>query len=300
MTVTDAAGCTATASVAVTENILPLQVKLTQTEEVKCAGGKEAALTVIVDGGKVPFEYEWNQASLSGPRVTDLPAGSYSVTIKDASGQSESVAVEITEPEPLVVAIEDNRPATNGDSEDGQARVSVSGGAGRYTYAWDNGGDTDEVDNLPVGSHSVTVTDENGCSAETAFETKQKIIPELTASALRSGMTIQMQKLQFEADSTRITSDARPILDEVYQFLKDNPSIVVEIAGHTNNLPPAEYCDWLSTERAKAVAEYLIGSGIDPARVAYKGYGKREPLFSNQTPDGRRRNQRVEIRVLRL
>ena len=123
---------------------------------------------------------------------------------------------------------------------------------------------------------------------------------ELASGAVRSGQTIQMQKLQFEADSTNITEDNRPILDEIYVFLKDNPSIVVEIGGHTNNLPPPEYCDQLSTDRARAVAEYLVQQGIDPDRVFYKGYGKRKPLFSNGTEDGRRRNQRVEIKILRL
>ncbi len=123
---------------------------------------------------------------------------------------------------------------------------------------------------------------------------------ELTSGAVRSGQTIQMQKLQFDADSTKLRDDARPILDEIYVFLKENPSIAVEIGGHTNNLPPAEYCDMLSTARARAVAEYLVEKGIEPERVFYQGYGKRNPLFSNATEDGRRRNQRVEIKILRL
>ena len=50
----------------------------------------------------------------------------------------------------------------------------------------------------------------------------------------------------------------------------------------------------------RAVAEYLVQQGIDPERVFYKGYGKRQPLFSNGTEDGRRRNQRVEVKILRL
>jgi outer membrane protein OmpA-like peptidoglycan-associated protein len=109
-----------------------------------------------------------------------------------------------------------------------------------------------------------------------------------------------MQKLQFEADSSRIQESVKPLLNEIYLFLKDNPSIVVEIGGHTNNLPPDEYCDQLSTARARAVAEYMVAKGIPSDRVFYKGYGKRKPLFSNRTEDGRRRNQRVEIKILRL
>jgi outer membrane protein OmpA-like peptidoglycan-associated protein len=109
-----------------------------------------------------------------------------------------------------------------------------------------------------------------------------------------------MQRLQFEADSTMYDPASVSILDELFDFLRDNPSVVVEIGGHTNNIPETEYCDWLSTERAKSVAEYLVGKGIDPGRVSYRGYGKRQPLFSNATEDGRRRNQRVEIKILRI
>jgi outer membrane protein OmpA-like peptidoglycan-associated protein len=82
--------------------------------------------------------------------------------------------------------------------------------------------------------------------------------------------------------------------------LEDNPSIVVEIGGHTNNLPPPAYCDSLSTNRARVVAEYIVNKGIASNRVYYKGYGKRKPKFSNGTADGRRRNQRVEIKILKI
>ncbi|RMD97408.1 MAG: OmpA family protein, partial [Bacteroidetes bacterium] len=56
----------------------------------------------------------------------------------------------------------------------------------------------------------------------------------------------------------------------------------------------------LSTERAKAVADYLILKGIDPERLKYKGYGKRQPIDTNRTAAGRKRNQRVEIKILSL
>jgi len=59
-----------------------------------------------------------------------------------------------------------------------------------------------------------------------------------------------------------------------------------------------EYCDLLSTARAKSVADYLVAKGIPATQVTYKGYGKRAPLVSNDTARGRKRNQRVEIKVL--
>jgi outer membrane protein OmpA-like peptidoglycan-associated protein len=129
---------------------------------------------------------------------------------------------------------------------------------------------------------------------------KEKILKELDKDKIREGQTIRIDKLYFKADSSSITEQSYPVLDEIYEFLVENPSVVVEIGGHTNGIPSPEYCDKLSTERAKAVADYLILKGIDPERLKYKGYGKRQPIDTNRTAAGRKRNQRVEIKILSL
>jgi outer membrane protein OmpA-like peptidoglycan-associated protein len=131
-------------------------------------------------------------------------------------------------------------------------------------------------------------------------EIAQKILPELTAENLEQGEAVRMEQLQFDADSTSINSSSLPTLDELYNFLYDNPAIVVEIGGHTNGLPEHDYCDRLSNDRAKAVADFIISKGIEPKRLIYKGYGKRQPVATNQTPEGRRRNQRVEVKIVKL
>jgi outer membrane protein OmpA-like peptidoglycan-associated protein len=151
-----------------------------------------------------------------------------------------------------------------------------------------------------VGIHTVTVTDANACSASGTAEIAQKILPELTAENLEKGEAVRMEKLLFEADSSSIDASSIPTLEELYNFLYDNPTIVVEVGGHTNGLPEHDYCDQLSTARAKAVAEYIIGKGIDAKRIIYKGYGKRQPIATNMTPEGRRRNQRVEVKTVKL
>jgi outer membrane protein OmpA-like peptidoglycan-associated protein len=90
------------------------------------------------------------------------------------------------------------------------------------------------------------------------------------------------------------------VLEEIYTFLKDNNKVIIEIGGHTNSLPEDEYCDRLSTSRAKNIAQHLYGKGIPESQIAYKGYGKRQPIATNQTVEGRRRNQRVEIKIVSL
>lgn len=89
-------------------------------------------------------------------------------------------------------------------------------------------------------------------------------------------------------------------LEDLYNTLKNNADISVEIGGHTNNrlYPYADKAVDLSTKRAKSVADWLISKGVSPDRVKYKGYGYTKPVVPNTTPEGRSRNQRVEVTVL--
>lgn len=119
---------------------------------------------------------------------------------------------------------------------------------------------------------------------------------------IKKGEIIRLDSdvLYFPADSFNITTKSKPVLNELYEFLRDNPDVYIEIGGHTNGIPEHDYCDWLSKNRAKSVAEFLTQRGIKADRVQYKGYGKRLPLASDNTLAGRRKNQRVEIKILEI
>lgn len=122
----------------------------------------------------------------------------------------------------------------------------------------------------------------------------------LKKSQLRKGQTIRIDNLYFEANKAIITKESNPILNEIYTFLNTHQDVIVEVGGHTNNLPSHEICDRLSKERAEAVVNYLIQKGITNERLEPRGYGKRRPIANNKTLAGRRKNQRVEIKVLEL
>jgi len=128
---------------------------------------------------------------------------------------------------------------------------------------------------------------------------KPKIIPDLNQN-IKEGQKIRVEKLFFAADSSKINPDSYEALDEIYSFLKLNKYVKVEIGGHTNGRPSHDWADRLSTKRAVAVAHYLKRKGISKDRITTKGYGKREPIASDNTDDGRRRNQRVEIKILSI
>ncbi len=129
---------------------------------------------------------------------------------------------------------------------------------------------------------------------------KPKILEELTKDKIREGQTIEIKNLNFKADSATIDKTSYVVLEDIYGFLMSNKNVIIEIGGHTNNVPSEEYCDRLSTERAKSVAEYLVNRGADPSKIQFKGYGKKRPVADNKTAYGRAKNQRVEIKILSL
>ncbi len=125
-------------------------------------------------------------------------------------------------------------------------------------------------------------------------------ILDLERQNLVEGQVIRIEDLNFKADSTNISKDAYPVLNEIYIFLRSNSDVSIEIGGHTNNRCQTEFCDDLSEKRAKSVADYLIKKGIRSRRLLFRGYGKRNPVATNATATGRKRNQRVEIKILNL
>lgn len=122
----------------------------------------------------------------------------------------------------------------------------------------------------------------------------------LDRARLTTGQKIRLDRLYFQADKAEIQTTSYSTLDEVYEFLRENKDVTIEVGGHTNGIPEDWFCDSLSNLRAKAVAQYLVRKGITPKRVQYKGYGKRQLIASDRTPAGRKRNQRVEIKILSI
>ena len=103
------------------------------------------------------------------------------------------------------------------------------------------------------------------------------------------------QQIHFEFNKAVIRKESYPILDAVADVLFKNPSIKLEIQGHTDNKGSASYNLKLSDRRAAAVRQHLIGLGIDPNRLVSKGYGMTQPLVPNDTEQNRALNRRVQF-----
>jgi len=299
VTVTDAKGCSAVGKADVREDIQPLTLVLEETRAIRCAG-ELSVLQATVRGGKPPYIYKWSNPQWAGAEVGRVPPGTHSLEVADASGLIQTANYTVQAPAPIKVEVVKKTGATTERTDDGRASVEVRGGTPPLRIEWGNGETQAEARKLTQGQHRLTVTDASGCTAEAVVEIGKRNLPELTPGMLSSGQTIRMEQLRFDGDSSSIKEEFMPTLNELYEFMLDNGKIVIEIGGHTNSVPPDEYCDRLSSARAKAVAEYLTTKGIDSRRVLHKGYGKRKPVASNTTPEGRALNQRVEIKILTL
>ncbi len=268
---------------------------------IGCQGSKNGSIKVTVSGGTRPYSYKWSISGTSGTTASGLGAGLYEVTVTDKSQNTSVASITLTDPEPVQIDLVSNNRVTNPENPDGSVYVNITGGAGGYTYNWSNGTKNQNLMNARSGPYTLTVTDKNGCLASSTFHImREKFIPDLDAKKVIVGQKLRINELNFVSDSSSITQDNYDILNEVYDFLVANPGIIIEIGGHTNTIPPHEYCDQLSTARAKNVAEYLYSRGIPKSRITYKGYGKREPLTDSTSAQGRQKNQRVEIKILQI
>ncbi|MFK8007466.1 MAG: OmpA family protein [Saprospiraceae bacterium] len=118
--------------------------------------------------------------------------------------------------------------------------------------------------------------------------------------AIGEGETIRVDQLNFEINSFIITNDSRPVLNDIYNYLNKNSKVSVEIGGHTNRFCDTEYCQTLSTNRAKAVVDFLVQKGISSNRLTYRGYGKTQQITFSKNAEMQKQNQRVEIKILSL
>ena len=81
-------------------------------------------------------------------------------------------------------------------------------------------------------------------------------------------------------------------------FMNKNPSLHIEISGHTDNVGSVEYNQNLSNKRAKSVYDYLIENGIGKDRLSFIGFGESQPINSNETDKGKAENRRTEVKIL--
>ena len=155
----------------------------------------------------------------------------------------------------------------------------------------DGDGIPDNLDKCPTLPETFNgYQDQDGCPDEKP----------LTEAPLKKGDKIILEGVEFEFDKSDIKPGTTKSLDAAYSTMKENPGLMVEIGGHTDNVGKVKYNQKLSESRANSVKAYLVAKGIDASRISTRGYGKSQPIAPNTTDEGRQRNRRIEFKILRI
>jgi len=187
---------------------------------------------------------------------------------------------------------------------DGLISLGISGGTPPYNISWSNGvKNVQKIQNLPAGSYSYTVTDQNNCISHGNIVFNEPEIPEDPFTDglknIEEGSALILNNIFFETGKSTLLPQSNAELDKIVQFLNESPISLIEISGHTDNEGSNEVNQKLSQNRAQAVVDYLISKGIDSTRLKAVGYGSTRAIDTNETAEGRSKNRRVEFLVLK-
>ncbi len=158
VTITDAGGCSLTASVSI---LAPGSLGgILFSGDLLCHGDQNGSIDLSVSGGIEPYAYTWSNGETTED-ISALPAGVYTVMVNDGRGCSFTATVSINEPDALAATLSAVNALCSAGT--GSVDLEVNGGTSPYSFLWSNGATTEDLQNLPAGSYSVTITDANGC-----------------------------------------------------------------------------------------------------------------------------------------
>lgn len=172
--VTDANGCTAEAATTVSEP--PLLEVLADATDTRCDNESNGAIDLTSSGGTGSYQFDWNDDQYDGLEdLSNLPAGTYLVTVTDDNGCTQTLSAEVMAPPAVIVRIEEVSDYSGfnvscANIADGSITVQGTGGnGGPFGILWNDGSTTETISDLPAGDYSVIVTDQLGCTSEELF-----------------------------------------------------------------------------------------------------------------------------------
>lgn len=156
---------------------------------------------------------------------------------------------------------------------------------------------------LEPGNYTVSVTAKGYIPAEEnlqlqASEKGTSKVIDLKQPKIEKGLVFKLKTINFETGSNQLSKSSYDILDKLSAILKEYPQMVIEVAGHTDNVGNADVNMKLSQKRAASVVAYLVGKGVKSEQMKSVGYGETQPVASNDTEEGRLQNRRVMFTVL--
>jgi outer membrane protein OmpA-like peptidoglycan-associated protein len=117
-------------------------------------------------------------------------------------------------------------------------------------------------------------------------------------SPIEVGNKVILKNIFFDTNKFDLQAESKAELLKLVEFLNVNPTVHIEISGHTDNVGAVQFNQTLSENRAKSVYQYLVTNGIPAARLVYKGYGETQPIAPNTTDENRAKNRRTEFMII--
>jgi outer membrane protein OmpA-like peptidoglycan-associated protein len=154
-----------------------------------------------------------------------------------------------------------------------------------------------EMQRVKDSSTAVALNVKQATDADARRAAEQKSRDDNTIIVLEKGKTVVLKGVTFETNKSTLRDESETILTRAYNAMVANPSVRVEISGHTDNVGSEQANQTLSLKRAQAVRSWLVQKGIASNRMKTVGKGMDEPVASNDTDAGRAENRRIEFYV---
>ena len=190
VTATDNHGCTGTNSAQVVVKTSALVFATPQIKNVSCNGGSNGQIIAPLNGGSLPIVYTWSQGTGTTDTLSNLTAGTYTVTAVDANNCSATASFQVGQNSAVVVTVlNDTVNACSANANTGVLSATATGGTPGYTYVWTGGATTNPVTGLVGGTYSVTATDNLGCTATASANVVVNVTPLVLAQPRVTNVT---------------------------------------------------------------------------------------------------------------
>ena len=266
----------------------------------------DGQFTSNVSGGCPDKSYLWefgdgSTSTEQNPHHTYDRESAYTatLTVTEANGKKRTSQVLLTASCAPLNATATGTPAGGGAPLVVSFQSHVTGGCPPISYVWEYGdGGTDAEENprheyVAEGKYTARLTVKDGKGV-----TQEARVPVTVASAFvpSAESPLVLEGVNFKSGTAALLPASAKILDDVAKALIAQPDVKIEIGGHTDADGHAASNLKLSQRRANTVKDYLIKKGVPASRLIAKGYGETQPIADNQSPEGKAKNRRVELK----
>lgn len=227
--------CTVTDTVTV--NVSDIQLTTSSITHVDCFGNNTGAVTTDAQGGVAPYSYTWSNSQTTAD-LHSLPAGTYTLDVRDNIGCTKNLNVVVNQPPVLTASAVSNNIIECEVTNTGSATVTIGGGTPAYMVTWDNQETTTTAQSLSPGNHTVTITDANNCTANAQVSIEYKAPPTLqinTTNVCKDVVSSFTSQASIAAPET-ITNYQWNIVKQGSSYneqsTQSNPSLTLNEAGN--------------------------------------------------------------------